>query len=261
MLSSTTLFQVAFRSFFLQASWNFRGMMSMGFLYSIKPGLDQIWDDGPQRQIAYRRHMEYFNTNPYFASIVMGVTLALEERVAKGEIGEEIIRDTKEGLMTALAALGDGFFWDSWRPFVAAFALIFAFNNYLFTPLLFLLIYNVPALVLRFRGVYWGYSLGPDVIRLLMHLQMSRIRLSLRYATLILLCYLVANHVTLHTPYLITNLPLEYFFFGEKILQGFGAALIVGLAAFAYRSRIDVLMISFLLMIVALLFYHWGVLI
>lgn len=233
----------------------------MGFLYAIKPGLDSIWKDEGDRRIAYQRHMEYFNTNPYFSSIVMGVTLALEERLAAKEIGEDIIRDTKEGLMTALAALGDSLFWDSWRPFVAALALIFAFNNYLFTPLLFLAIYNVPHLYLRFGGIFWGYRLGPDVIRLLSRLHADRIRPALRYSTIVLLCYLIPNHVSLHTPFLIVNLPIEVFFIGEKIVQGVGALVIVSIAAFAYRSRIDVLMISFLLMLAALMLYHWGILI
>ena len=42
-LSKKLLFKVALRSFLLQASWNYRGMMSMGFLYSIAPGLDFIY--------------------------------------------------------------------------------------------------------------------------------------------------------------------------------------------------------------------------
>ncbi|HNV68469.1 MAG TPA: PTS system mannose/fructose/sorbose family transporter subunit IID [Candidatus Ozemobacteraceae bacterium] len=260
-LSRLTLLQVAFRSFFLQASWNFRGMMSMGFLYAIKPALDQIYADPELRRQAYVRHMKYFNTNPYFSSILMGVVLALEERVARREITDDIIDDTKEGLMSAFAAVGDGFFWDSWRPFVATFALLFAFNNFLLTPIIFLTLYNLPHLYLRFRGVFWGYRMGTDVIRILGRFQLPRVRLGLRYATMVLLAYLVANHVNLHTPLLITNLPMEYFYWGEKIVQGIGATLLVGLSALAYRSKIDVLTISFLLMLLALLLYHWGILI
>jgi mannose PTS system EIID component len=260
-LSSFVLLQVAFRSFFLQASWNYRGMMSLGFLYAIRPALDLIHPDGPARQAAYLRHLEYFNTNPYLAPIVMGVTISLEERLSRGEIGEDIIHDTKEGLMTACAAVGDGFFWDSWRPFVAAAALVLAFGNYLLTPLLFLALYNIPHLYFRFRGIFWGYRLGTDVIRLLRRFQIQRARSALRYATLVLLCYLIPNHVNLHTPFLLTNLPLEYFYFGEKVVQGIGAAVVVSLTALAYQARIDVLMISFLLMVSALVLYHWGILI
>ncbi|GAB4270354.1 MAG: hypothetical protein Kow0029_07030 [Candidatus Rifleibacteriota bacterium] len=260
-LSRLMLVRVAFRSFFLQASWNYRGMMSMGFLYAISPALDAIHDNIHDREDAYMRHLEYFNTNPYFSSIVMGVTLSLEEKLSHGEITTDIIQDTKEGLMTACAAIGDGFFWDSWRPFVAAAALTFAFGNYLFTPLIFLLLYNLPHLYFRFAGIFWGYTQGTHVIRSLRLFKFPQIRENLRHGTLILLAYLIPNHINLHTPFLLTNLPLEYFYFGEKVVQGFGAMFLVLLGTIAYRARIDVLMISFLLMVSALVFYHWGILI
>ena len=90
-LTRMMLARIAFRSFFLQSSWNYRGMMSMGFLYAISPALDQIHQSTHAREGAYLRHLEYFNTNPYFSSIVMGVTLALEERLSHGQIAEAII--------------------------------------------------------------------------------------------------------------------------------------------------------------------------
>lgn len=260
-LQSFTLLRIAFRSFFLQSSWNYRGMMNMGFLYAISPGLDIFHEAGSDREAAYTRHLEYFNTNPYFASIVMGVTLALEERLSRGEIGEDIIRDTKEGLMTACAAIGDGLFWDSWRPFVAALALVFAFGNYLMTPLIFLAIYNIPHLYFRFAGIFWGYREGTHVIRSLKKFQFPHIRKGLRYGTLVLLAYLIPNHVNVHTPFLLTNLPLKFFYFGEKVVQGICALLLVGLGTVVYRARVDVMLISFLLMICALVLFHWGILI
>ncbi|MBF0405927.1 MAG: PTS system mannose/fructose/sorbose family transporter subunit IID [Candidatus Riflebacteria bacterium] len=260
MLSRLMLLRIAFRSFFLQASWNFRGMMSMGLVYSLKPGLDIIYPEPEKRIPAYRRHMEYFNTNPYFSSILVGVILMLEEKLARGEITDDVIVDAKEGLMTAFAAVGDGFFWDSWRPFVATLAVLLAFNNFLFTPIIFLVIYNIPHIYLRFFGVFWGYNMGPDVIRILPKFKLQVVRPALRFATLAILCFLIPNFINLHTPFLITISP-EYFFVGEKIVQGIGAGLLVALAALTYRSGTDVLMISFLLMVVALLCHHWGILI
>ncbi len=260
-LSHFMLARIAFRSFFLQSSWNYRGMMSMGFLYAISPALDQLHSEESAREAAYMRHLEYFNTNPYFSPVVMGVTLALEERLSRGEITEDIIHDTKEGLMTACAAIGDGLFWDSWRPFVAVAALTFAFGNYMMTPLIFLALYNLPALYFRFAGIYWGYREGTHVIRSLRKFQFPQIRQNLRFGTMVLLAYLIPNHVNLHTPFLLTNLPLEYFYFGEKVVQGIGATMLVALGTVAYRARVDVLLISFLLMVSALVFYHWGILI
>ncbi len=237
-------------------------MMNIGFLYSLKPGLEEIYSDPDKRQSAYKRHLEYFNTNPYLSPILMGVVLNLEERLNKGEIQEDIIRDAKEGLMTALAALGDGFFWDSWRPFVAALALIFAFGNYLLTPIIFLILYNIPHLYFRFFGIFWGYRLGTDVIRLISKFRIQETRTGLRFGTIALLCYLIPNHVNIHSTLLLgNNMPIEYFYWGEKIVQGVGASILVTMVAVAYRAKIDVFMISFLLMISALVLYHWGILI
>ena len=260
-LSKRLLFKVALRSFLLQASWNYRGMMSMGFLYSIAPGLDSIYEDKNARELAYMRHFEYLNTNPYFASIVMGVVLSLEEKYKNGEkvVDPEVIHNTKEALMTSLAAIGDGLFWDSWRPYVAALAVIFAAANYSITPFIFLFIYNIPHLYFRFAGIYWGYEDGMNVIRRLKNYKFPQIRQTLRIGTLVLLAYLIPNHVNVHTPFLVANVRLELFYFGEKVVQGLFALILVSLGTLAYREKVNVLLISFLLLIFALVFYHWGI--
>ncbi len=262
-LSRWLLFKIAVRSFLLQASWNYRGMMSMGFLYSIAPGLDYIYDDKKARELAYMRHFEYFNTNPYFSSIVMGVTLALEEKYKSGDklINPEVIHNTKDALMTSLAGIGDGLFWDSWRPFVATLAIVFAAGNYKLTPFIFLILYNIPHLYFRFAGIYWGYDEGMNVSKKLKQFMFPQIRQTLRMGTLALLAYLIPNHVNLHTPYLLANVRLELFYFGEKVVQGLGALILVTLGTIAYRQEVNVLLISFLLLIFALVFYHWGILI
>ena len=88
-----------------------------------------------------------------------------------------------------------------------------------------------------------------------------QIRYHLRIATLVLLAYMLPNHVSLHTPLLLENLPIEYFYLGEKTVQGFGAIILVAICSLAYKAKIDVLMISFLIMVGALVLYHWGILI
>lgn len=260
-LSNFLLLKVAFRSFFIQASWNYSGMMNAGFLYAIKPALDIIHKNDAARKASYLRHLEYFNTNPYFSSVVMGVVLNLEEKVAKGEISDEIIRDTKEGLMTACAAIGDNLFWRLWRPFVAVISLLFAFNNIVATPLIFLFIYNIPHFYIRFSGIFWGYRLGTDVIRLLKKFDFQNKSVVLKYATITTLCYLISNHISIHTSFFINYVTMDWFYWAEKITQGIFATLIVCLSTIAYRFKINVFMISFLLMIITLLLYHWGILI
>jgi mannose/fructose/N-acetylgalactosamine-specific phosphotransferase system component IID len=100
-----------------------------------------------------------------------------------------------------------------------------------------------------------------NVIRRLKKFQFPQMRQTLRIGTLILLAYLIPNHVSIHTPFLLTNLKYEYLYIGEKVVQGLGALLLVSLGTIAYRKKVNVLLISFLLLIFALVFYHWGILI
>ena len=265
-LSKWLLFKIALRSFLLQASWNYRGMMNMGFLYSIAPGLDYIYEDKNSRELAYMRHFEYFNTNPYLSSIVMGVTLSLEEKYNNGDksINQEMIHNTKEALMTSLAAIGDGFFWDSWRPFVATFTIIFAAEKYSFVPFLFLILYNIPHLYFRFAGIYWGYEEGTNVIRKLKTFKFPLIRQTLRMGTMVMLAYLIPYYVRVNTPifksyYMAQKLTEVQYQSCQKIVQGLIALLLVSLGTYAYRNKVNVLLISFLLLILALMFYHWGI--
>lgn len=262
-LTRWQLIRVAFRSFFLQASWNYRGMMSMGFLYAIAPGLDVIYKNNPDREQAYMRHFEYFNTNPYFSSIVLGATLSLEEKLHDGDksVTPELIHTAKDNLMTSLAAIGDGLFWDSWRPFVAALSLVFAASNLWTTPFVFFILYNIPHLYLRFAGVFWGYEEGMGVARKLRKFQFPLIRDTLRMGTLTLLAYLVANHINIHTPFLIGIDIMYLYLMGEKVVQGLVSFGLVALGVWAIRHKVNVFLISFLLLIFALVFYHWGILI
>ncbi len=68
--------------------------------------------------------MEFFNTHPYVASPILGVTLALEEERANGaEIDDTAIQGVKIGMMGPLAGIGDPVFWFTVRPILGALAL------------------------------------------------------------------------------------------------------------------------------------------
>ncbi len=63
----------------------------------------------------------FFNTHPYVAAPVLGVTPAMEEKRANGaEIDDGAINGIKVGLMGSLAGVGDPIFWGTVRPVFAA---------------------------------------------------------------------------------------------------------------------------------------------
>ncbi len=67
-----------------RGSWNYERMQNGGWCYSIIPAIKKLYTNKEDRSAALKRHLEFFNTHPYVASPVIGVTLALEEERANG---------------------------------------------------------------------------------------------------------------------------------------------------------------------------------
>src|SRR2546423_822087 len=120
-VSTGSLLRVFWRSLFLQAAWNPRGMQNVGFADAIEPALEELYPDRAARAKATARHLEFFNCHPYLAAAILGGAVRLEERVAAGEAPPESVSSFKTALGPPFAALGDGFFWLALRP-VAALA-------------------------------------------------------------------------------------------------------------------------------------------
>lgn len=86
---------------------------------------------------------EFFNTHPYVAAPVLGVTTAMEEKRANGaEIDDGAINGIKVGLMGPLAGVGDPIFWGTVRPVFAALGAGIAMSGSLLGPLLFFILFN-----------------------------------------------------------------------------------------------------------------------
>ena len=171
LISEGVMRKVFFRSFLLQALWNFKGMQNVGFLYVIKPVLDFLYKDTPERKNAYLRHLDFFNTHPYYASYIIGAVAAAEEKYAASgsETSLRQIVDTKKILGGPIAAFGDSKIWGTIRPFAAVigvfFIILFSKNVNLMwigsgAALLF---YSIIHIYLRYSGLRDGYERENDV--------------------------------------------------------------------------------------------------
>lgn len=69
---------VMLRSQFLQGSWNYERMQNGGWAFSLIPALKKLYPNKDDASQALKRHLEFFNTHPYIAAPILGVTLALE---------------------------------------------------------------------------------------------------------------------------------------------------------------------------------------
>ncbi len=155
-LSWLTFLRIYFRSFLLQASWNFENLQNLGFLYLVLPGLRSIYGDELSIDVQ-QRQVTYFNTHPYFAPLIAGTTLRMEERL---HAGDDVAIDPdayKKMVMAPFAAMGDALFWGGVRPLAALIGLLIASQGSLWAPVVFLVLFNLPHLFFRAAGLALGY--------------------------------------------------------------------------------------------------------
>ncbi|MBE0503960.1 MAG: PTS system mannose/fructose/sorbose family transporter subunit IID [Desulfuromonadales bacterium] len=183
------------RSFLLQASWNFEQMQGLGALFVLSPLLRKLYQ-GEELQQACARHLSYFNTHPFIAPVILSGMAQLEVNGA----GKEEIEEFRQLLMAPCAAMGDAFFWGGVRPFAAVVAMFFALHGSLLAPVVLLLIFNLPHLLVRIVGFSKGCELAEGVVDFLARCRLPDLAIRLKQATLILLGILCAGltHNTLN---------------------------------------------------------------
>lgn len=157
---------VFLRSNLFQGSWNFERMQALGFCFSMIPVIRRLYpENSEERKQAIKRHLEFFNTHPYVAAPVLGVTIAMEEQRANGaDIDDGAINGIKVGLMGPIAGVGDPIFWGTVRPVFAALGAGIAMSGSLLGPLLFFILFNLVRLLTRYYGVTYGYKKGLDIV-------------------------------------------------------------------------------------------------
>lgn len=163
-LSKKDRLSVALRSTFLQGSWNYERMQNGGWAFSIIPAIKKLYKTEEERSAALKRHLEFFNTHPYVASPVIGVTLALEEERANGaEVDDAAIQGVKVGMMGPLAGVGDPVFWFTVRPILGALGASLAMTGNILGPILFFVLWNVIRWGFMWYTQEFGYKAGAKI--------------------------------------------------------------------------------------------------
>ena len=157
---------VMWRSMFLQGSWNYERMQNGGWAYSLIPALKKLYPSGEEAKEALKRHLEFFNTHPYVAAPIIGVTLALEEERANGaDIDDAAIQGVKVGMMGPLAGIGDPVFWFTVRPIVGAIAASLATGGSIIAPLFFFIVWNAIRIAFLWHTQEFGYKSGSAITK------------------------------------------------------------------------------------------------
>lgn len=164
-LGKKELMSVFWRSFTINASFNYERQMSQGFVYSMIPALKKLYPAKEDLAQSLTRHGEFFNVTPMVAPLVMGITAAMEEENSKSDDFDiNSVNSVKAALMGPLSGIGDSIFWGTLRPLAAGIACSLALAGNAFAPILFLLLFNVFNVACRYFGLFKGYEMGTSFL-------------------------------------------------------------------------------------------------
>lgn len=163
-LSKKDRIAIWWRSTFLQGSWNYERMQNGGWVYAMIPAIKKLYKTKEEQKAALQRHLEFFNTHPYVASPILGVTLALEEERANGaEVDDAAIQGVKVGMMGPLAGVGDPVFWFTAKPIIGALAASLAMAGNILGPIIYFVVWNLLRMATMWYTQEFGYKAGSKI--------------------------------------------------------------------------------------------------
>ena len=154
------------RTMTLSSTYNYETMQALGFMYAMMPAINRFYTTEEERTAALKRHNELFNTTPTMGGIITGLAASMEKEASETkDFDTTSISAIKIALMGPLAGIGDSLFWGSLRVISLGVGIGLAQAGSILGVLLHLLIFNIPAHLIRYFGVYLGFELGGNFMK------------------------------------------------------------------------------------------------
>ena len=242
------------RSTFLLGSFNFERMQAIGFAVSMIPAIKRFYTKKEDQAEALTRHLEFFNTQPWVASSIMGVTAAMEREKAAGKEGidDAAITNVKVGLMGPLAGVGDPIYWGTARIVLAAVGASFAIAGNILGPLIFFFGMTVIRWATRWYGFKYGYEKGTQIVGEAGGNTLQKITQGAAVMGLFVMGSLVYRWTTINIPLKLTeyeqngkNVEVTVQSMMDQLLPGLAALALCFLCMWLLRKRVNAIWIIF----------------
>jgi PTS system mannose-specific IID component len=168
-----TFLSVFLRSLFIQNVWNYQSYLSIGLSFCLIPIARKLMSSKDDLTQFLNRHLNFFNSHPYFASYAIGAIAKVEEQLVLEDNQEyDTVERLKNALIGPLGAVGDQLFWANIKPTCLMVGILglWMIDNYIAQLILLgvvFLLYNIPHLYIRISGLRQGYRLGFQVYKIL----------------------------------------------------------------------------------------------
>ncbi len=160
------LVAVFFRTFLVQAAWNYERMLGLGFCFCLIPIAKRLFSDKHKQVDFLKRHLSFFNSHPYMVTYALGAIANIEQQaITKKWDDRHPIKVFKKRIIGPLGAIGDTFYWKLLLPAAATLGVTLLFFFELWGVIVFLIFYNIFHIYGRIRGLVLSYQNGFDIIR------------------------------------------------------------------------------------------------
>lgn len=242
-----------------QFGWNYERMQGLPYCYVLMPALKKFYTEKEELIKALKLHLQFFNTEPDMAHLIIGADLAIEEE--KGLEAEDAITGIKTGLMGPFAGVGDTIFGVISGTVFGSIAAYMALNGntlgiWIWT---FWMLFRW---VLRWWFVNLGYQQGTKMVTSFGG-AIQKITEGAAILGLTVIGALIPTVIRADVPYVFKS--GEVTMKVQDILNQIMPALIpVGLVAFVYwllgRKGMNSTKAIFLLIFLAIVFYNFKIL-
>lgn len=209
-----------------QDGWNYEKMQGLGYAYSVLPILKKIYkDDEEGLYLAVKNHMQFFSGGFYTMPLILGSTIAIEEREKRA--GQETVAAVKTGLMGPLAGVHDALFQTTFKTVFGSIAANMALQCSTVGIWLWIAA-NIGKLLIAFKFLDIGYRQGVKLVTA-MGTQLKRITECAQMLGLTMVGALIPSVVKAQIPFVFQSGETEMAVQGilDKVMPSLLPALIV----------------------------------
>lgn len=240
--------------------FNYATQNGTGVVYGLAKALRKLYPNDDDYAEALLNESKYFNSQPYFASAIIGAALAMEQEL--GIEGKDAIQDFKTGLMGPTAGIGDSIFWIMMPAIFTPIAAAMAYEGSIVGWLIECAYWIVLAFFRR-RFFLYGYKLGGQFVPLIKD-QLPLVTDAIGILGLTVLGALIPSTITVKTPLaweLSTGNSIVIQDMLDTLLPNFLAVVITAIAArLLVGKKITMVQLVFGVLIISVILSALGIL-
>lgn len=181
-------------------------MQTFGYLCAMLPIIEELYDTKEEQAKALQTYTAFFNTEPQLGTVIIGVSVGLEEAKANGEdVDGETINGLRAGLMGPIAGIGDSLVVGVMIPLLLGIALGLSTDGSPVGAIFYIIAWNL-IVTLGMRMLYFkGYEFGGKAVEFLTGEKSKALRESVMMLGSMVIGAVAATWVSVTTVFQMTN--------------------------------------------------------